>query len=497
MNKAYNRINWENYPSDKTPLNENNLNKIDSALDEVDNRVIEHETTKATKTEVAALVADVTFEETTGIITVTKKNGSVIKIDTKMEKIAVNFDFNAETQQIILTLIDGTKQYIDLSELITQYEFLNSDTITFIVQTDGTVKAEVLDGSITENKLNPNYLAKIKVEVAKAQASEINASTYATKSQSYAVGGTGTRENEDIDNAMYYYKQSKEISEGLKGGLLPHGTVLFSELPNIANVGDGWMYNVSDEFTTTSDFKEGSGLTIPAGSNVYKTVDGYWDVLAGSPVTGVKGANETTFQRGNVNITADGVGAVAIGGDTADNVISFVSSDETEPTEYTDVELLVTGESHNSLLSKISTMFKNIRYLYKMLGTTDISSIGDGTVTGGLNSLNSNFINLGTIVSSDSGTWASTATNGVWTDGVSAKFTKGLYLVIFQAYSTTCACRIGQYTSTGYWSTSTAAHDTAQFVAIMSFSNDSTWTSKVFTSSSATVYSRIRAIKIK
>ena len=36
-------------------------------------------------------------------------------------------------------------------------------------------------------------------------------------------------------------------------------------------------------------------------------------------------------------------------------------------------------------------MFKNIRWLYKMLGTTDISGIGNGTVTGGLSELNSNF----------------------------------------------------------------------------------------------------------
>lgn len=44
MNKAYNRINdgkgWKNYPSDETPLNEQNLNKQDIALDEIDNRVI-------------------------------------------------------------------------------------------------------------------------------------------------------------------------------------------------------------------------------------------------------------------------------------------------------------------------------------------------------------------------------------------------------------------------------------------------------------------------
>ena len=33
-------------------------------------------------------------------------------------------------------------------------------------------------------------------------------------------------------------------------------------------------------------------------------------------------------------------------------------------------------------------MFRNVRYLYKMLGTTDISQVGNGTVTGALNELN-------------------------------------------------------------------------------------------------------------
>ena len=40
MQKAYNRIDWENYPSGKTPLNETNLNKMDAAIDELDNRII-------------------------------------------------------------------------------------------------------------------------------------------------------------------------------------------------------------------------------------------------------------------------------------------------------------------------------------------------------------------------------------------------------------------------------------------------------------------------
>lgn len=130
MNKAYIRINWENYPSDATPINKVNLNRLDSATDILDDRVITLDTTKATKTEVATLVSDVTFEESTGIITITKKNGSKVTLDTQMEKIAVNFDYDPTTEKIMLTLIDGTKQYIDLSALITQYEFLDTEKLS-------------------------------------------------------------------------------------------------------------------------------------------------------------------------------------------------------------------------------------------------------------------------------------------------------------------------------------------------------------------------------
>lgn len=40
MQKAYSRINWENAPSENTPLGANNLNKVDMALNTIDDRVL-------------------------------------------------------------------------------------------------------------------------------------------------------------------------------------------------------------------------------------------------------------------------------------------------------------------------------------------------------------------------------------------------------------------------------------------------------------------------
>lgn len=50
---------------------------------------------------------------------------------------------------------------------------------------------------------------------ANAKTSETNALNSAKESQSYAVGGTGVRENEDTDNAKYYYNEVSSIADNL------------------------------------------------------------------------------------------------------------------------------------------------------------------------------------------------------------------------------------------------------------------------------------------
>ena len=78
------------------------------------------------------------------------------------------------------------------------------------------------------------------------------------------------------------------------------------------------------------------------------------------------------------------------GGDAKDVVSTFSSSDtESSVSEWTSVSVLSSGEKLSSLFNKISTMFRNIRYLYKLIGSTDISELSeDGTITKSLTTLN-------------------------------------------------------------------------------------------------------------
>lgn len=184
MQKAYDDpTQWENYPSTKSPLNETNLKKLSNAVSTIDERVITHELTKFDKTDAQSCIKKIEYDKATGKFTITSVSGAKAVIDTILEKLAVNFDYDATTQQLIITLDDGTKKYVDMSALITQFEFQESDTIYFTVTVDGKVKGNVKNGSITDEMLRTDYLADITVqaETATQQAAASAASAAQAK----------------------------------------------------------------------------------------------------------------------------------------------------------------------------------------------------------------------------------------------------------------------------------------------------------------------------
>lgn len=192
--KIYSREYWENFPSEKTAINRNRLNNIEGGIDAIDDRVCALDTTKVDLTKANELVKEILWDESNGTLTVVKMNGSKAVIDTKLEKLAVNFKYDPQTQQLVITLDDGTAQNVDLSALITQYEFLEGDEIAFEVTSDGKVKPMIKGGSITEDKLQPNFLADIKVESAKAVASAKSAKESETKA---ATSATDAKDSAD------------------------------------------------------------------------------------------------------------------------------------------------------------------------------------------------------------------------------------------------------------------------------------------------------------
>lgn len=235
---------------------------------------------------------------------------------------------------ITMTTEDGTQFTADIGSMIPVLTFEDSATIAVSVNGTGknkTYSFSIKTGSVTDDMLQPNYLADIRVESANASAYAQSANAKSVLAESYAVGGTGTREGEDTDNAKYYMEQAK-----LQTGGIP---TKVSELENDA----GYITKKVSDLTNYYD---------------KNTVDKKIDAIPKTDLT-----NYLTKTGDGSNLTA-----------------AFE--------EATTLEELTTGEKLSSIFGKLKLAVKNLKSLISLIGTTDISTIGDGTITGGLSDVN-------------------------------------------------------------------------------------------------------------
>ena len=219
MQKVYDRVNWENYPSEETPINESNLNRMDYAIDEIDDRVIELDATKATVATVDQLIASIAVDDSTGVITVTKQNGAQVTIQTTLGKLAINFDYDYATQDLLLYLNDGTVARVSLSSLIQNNEFENTATVAISVSPLGVVTASIVSHSIGEEQLRTDYLAEIRLSEAHANQYQQDSQGFSFDSEAWAKGTRAAlpvTEGQDgyQDNSKYYRGRSEAWARG-------------------------------------------------------------------------------------------------------------------------------------------------------------------------------------------------------------------------------------------------------------------------------------------
>lgn len=233
MDKAFINFTWKNTPSIDSPINATNLNSINNGLDIVDNRVIQLDANKADKSDFLQSLKTVSYAPSTGVWTFTYNNGTTTTVDQNVEKIPVSFSLSPQGI-LTMTTADGTQFTCDISTLIKTYTFNDSTVIDFTVTTTETgnkiIVADIVDGSITANKLQPNYLADVTTQAQNASGSANSALSSANSAaadallaQSYAVGNSGVRSGENTDNAKYYKEQAALDGEawtrGTRAGL--------------------------------------------------------------------------------------------------------------------------------------------------------------------------------------------------------------------------------------------------------------------------------------
>lgn len=186
------------------------------------------------------LLANVALDDA-GVWTFTRKDGTTVIYDTKLEKIAVNFTLDGD--YLVLHHDDGTADRVSIAAFRDHHQFADSDTISWSYTGDEnnrTFTATIRPNSITLEVLAVDAVTEIQTNATAAQQSAAaaqaskeaaaasantaqagantatskasEASTNAVLSQSYAKGGTGTRTGEDTDNAKFYKEQTAQAS---------------------------------------------------------------------------------------------------------------------------------------------------------------------------------------------------------------------------------------------------------------------------------------------
>lgn len=290
LEKLYSRLNFVN--KKRPALNETNLNHIDKAIDDIDNRVINMNESKFDKDSAKSLVKSVSLDEKTGVLTVVLYDNTTKTYNTNISKIAVNFEYDKDRQVLILILLDGTETEIDLADLVTQYEFVDSSTIQFTVNADGTVSANVKNGSITEAHLQTDYLANIKVETANsaqnrevAEASAILAKDYAEQakeSAEQALSTTPEGYNQMVSDVDLLKNAIVQTSERTLYGSKEGGIKLIG----IGGASEQKQYSGKNLLQPTLKTTTANGVTITNNNDGTYTLDGdgtttTWPILQG------------------------------------------------------------------------------------------------------------------------------------------------------------------------------------------------------------------------
>lgn len=97
-----------------------------------------------------------------------------------------------------------------------------------------------------------------------------------------------------------------------------------------------------------------------------------------------------------INDNMDTLDSSLVVGESNDDVMETI----TKTTGWTNAEPVTLGDKFQSVMTKISTMIKNLKWIYKFIGSTDISSIGDGTITNAISTLSSNKLNASDVKTS-------------------------------------------------------------------------------------------------
>ncbi len=275
--RIYERINWKDEPIEETPLSARNLNKIDSALYEIDGRVVElsgYESVVIDYSNQAKTSAQNALSSETKAKTSEQNAYTYEQSALTSKNQAEVFKNEAETHANNASASERNAKLSEDNASASELLAKNSEENASYFATSASRSSENASGFAESAKTSAQN-AKNSEDIAVASAS--SAKTDSDLAKSYTVGTHGeVRENDDTDNAKYYYEQTKNFVSGRVTGIkgeaekefrdgnviITKGNIGLGSVPNVATNDQTPTYNVSIEI---AELKSGEKLSVAFG----------------------------------------------------------------------------------------------------------------------------------------------------------------------------------------------------------------------------------------
>lgn len=219
---------------------------LDNVVSDINNRYTKNEVDASIGSNTNSLIANAEYNESTGVFTFTRKDGSSVVIDTVIEKVPASMALVNESDgsvSLVITNQDGSQTKTNVTSLIEDTVINSSDTVNATYVTDAVKKVTTYTLVIKPNSIGLSHIdsaltAKFEeTQSAKAAAIQAkdnavaaqnaaiqaknNAETYASNANTYSTNASVSA-NESVDSALEAkgyaeqassYKNSAELAK--------------------------------------------------------------------------------------------------------------------------------------------------------------------------------------------------------------------------------------------------------------------------------------------
>ena len=203
---------------------------LDNVVSDINNRYTKNEVDASIGSNTNSLIANAEYNESTGVFTFTRKDGSSVVIDTVIEKVPASMALVNESDgsvSLVITNQDGSQTKTNVTSLIEDTVINSSDTVNATYVTDAVKKVTTYTLVIKPNSIGLSHIdsaltAKFE-ETQSAKAAAIQAKDNAVAAQNAAASAKNSAETYASNANTYSTNASVSADESADSALEAKG----------------------------------------------------------------------------------------------------------------------------------------------------------------------------------------------------------------------------------------------------------------------------------